>query len=60
VPSLRTRLTTLAVITVSSLTIGLGGCAKQEAVQSDDKLAEAGFVAVRSPEAMVAARGKPA
>jgi hypothetical protein len=55
--NLRTRLTTLAVLTVS---IGLGGCAKQEAAQSDDKLAEAGFVAIRTPEAMAAARGKPA
>jgi hypothetical protein len=60
VTSLRTRLTTLAVIAVSFLTIGLGGCAKQEAAQSDDKLAEAGFVAMRTPEAMAAAQGKPA
>jgi hypothetical protein len=57
---LRNRLTALAVLTVSSLTIGLGGCAKQEAAQSDNKLAEAGFVAMRTPEAMAAARGKPA
>jgi hypothetical protein len=60
VTNLRPRFPTLLLLTLSSLTIGLGGCAKQEAAQSDDKLAEAGFVVLRTPEAMAAARGKPA
>jgi hypothetical protein len=63
VANLRTMLTTaLAALAAASLTltIGLGGCAKQEAAQSDDKLAEAGFAVIRTPEAMAAARGKPA
>jgi hypothetical protein len=53
-------LATLAALAVALLTLDLSGCAKQEAAQSDDKLAEAGFVAMRTPEVMAAARGKPA
>jgi hypothetical protein len=53
-------LATWAALAVALLTVDLSRCAKEEAAQSDDKLAEAGFVAVRTPEVTAAARGKPA
>jgi hypothetical protein len=53
-------LATWAALAVALLTVDLSRCAKEEAAQLDDKLAEAGFVAVRTPEVTAVARGKPA
>ena len=49
-----------ALAAVTFLLFALNGCARQEAAQSDDKLSQAGFTAIRTPEAMAAAQGKPA